>query len=131
MFNRSHTIAKTDPELYAAIVAENNRQEDHIELIASENIVSNAVLEAQGSVLTNKYAEGYPGKRYYSGCEHVDVSENLAIERAKKLFDCNFARFLRIWNNTLKSDLKHTVFEGSIVHYNVICKSEFPIELTI
>ena len=67
------------------------RQQNHIELIASENIVSKAVLEAQGSVLTNKYAEGYPSKRYYGGCEHVDVSENLAIERAKKLFDCKFA----------------------------------------
>ena len=68
-----------------------NRQQNHLELIASENIVSRAVLEAQGSILTNKYAEGYPGKRYYGGCEHVDVSENLAIERAKKVFDCKFA----------------------------------------
>ena len=68
-----------------------NRQQDHIELIASENIVSQAVLEAQGSVLTNKYAEGYSGKRYYNGCEHVDVAETLAVERLKKLFDCNYA----------------------------------------
>ena len=85
------SLSKTDPELYKAISDELKRQQQHIELIASENIVSQAVLEAQGSVLTNKYAEGYPGKRYYGGCEHVDVSENLAIERAKKLFDCNFA----------------------------------------
>jgi glycine hydroxymethyltransferase len=84
-------LQETDIELYNSIREEFLRQKNHIELIASENIVSNAVLEAQGSVLTNKYAEGYPGKRYYGGCEHVDVSENLAIERAKKLFDCNFA----------------------------------------
>ena len=80
-----------DPELYKAIKDELIRQQQHIELIASENIVSQAVLEAQGSVLTNKYAEGYPGKRYYNGCEHVDVAENLAIERLKKLFNCKFA----------------------------------------
>ena len=84
-------LSKTDPDLYNSIKLELERQQQHIELIASENIVSKAVLEAQGSVLTNKYAEGYPGKRYYGGCEHVDVSENLAIERAKKLFDCKFA----------------------------------------
>ena len=84
-------LSKKDPALYKAINDELIRQQQHIELIASENIVSQAVLEAQGSVLTNKYAEGYPGKRYYNGCEHVDVAENLAIERLKKLFDCKFA----------------------------------------
>ena len=86
MLKRSNTIAKTDPEVWDAIVKENQRQEDHIELIASENYTSPAVMEAQGSQLTNKYAEGYPGKRYYGGCENVDVVERLAIERAKKLF---------------------------------------------
>ena len=85
------SLSVTDPELHKAISDELKRQQQHIELIASENIVSQAVLEAQGSVLTNKYAEGYPGKRYYNGCEHVDVAENLAIERLKKLFDCKFA----------------------------------------
>ena len=85
-------LQDADKELYSnSIRDEFTRQQNHIELIASENIVSKAVLEAQGSVLTNKYAEGYPSKRYYGGCEHVDVSENLAIERAKKLFDCKFA----------------------------------------
>ena len=84
-------LKDADRELYKSIEEEFLRQQNHIELIASENIVSKAVLEAQGSVLTNKYAEGYPGKRYYGGCEHVDISENLAIERAKKLFNCNFA----------------------------------------
>jgi glycine hydroxymethyltransferase len=79
-----------DPEVYQAIASEQKRQEEHIELIASENYVSLAVLEAQGSVLTNKYAEGYPGKRYYGGCEYVDIAETLAIERAKKLFDCAY-----------------------------------------
>ena len=85
------SLLDSDPEIYKAINDELIRQQNHIELIASENIVSKAVLEAQGSVLTNKYAEGYPGKRYYGGCEHVDLSESLAIERAKKLFNCNFA----------------------------------------
>jgi len=84
-------LAESDPELFAAVRSELGRQREQIELIASENIVSRAVLEAQGSVLTNKYAEGYPGKRYYNGCEFVDVAETLAIERAKKLFDCGFA----------------------------------------
>ena len=84
-------LEDSDKELFTSIKNEFARQQNHIELIASENIVSKAVLEAQGSVLTNKYAEGYPSKRYYGGCEHVDVSENLAIERAKKLFDCKFA----------------------------------------
>ena len=84
-------LSETDPDIYKAINDELIRQQNHIELIASENIVSQSVLEAQGSVLTNKYAEGYPGKRYYNGCEHVDVAESLAIERLKKLFDCKFA----------------------------------------
>ena len=84
-------LKESDNELYKTIENEFIRQQNHVELIASENIVSKAVLEAQGSVLTNKYAEGYPGKRYYGGCEHVDVSESLAIERAKKLFDCDYA----------------------------------------
>lgn len=86
----NHNLADADPEIAAAITDELMRQQDQIELIASENIVSNAVLEAQGSVLTNKYAEGYSGRRYYGGCEYIDVVETLAIERAKKLFDCNF-----------------------------------------
>ena len=84
-------LAETDPELAAAIAAELHRQQDGIELIASENLVSAAVLEAQGSVLTNKYAEGYPGRRYYGGCVYVDVAEQLAIDRAKALFQCTFA----------------------------------------
>jgi glycine hydroxymethyltransferase len=91
MFSSQDTIAKTDPELWTAIQAENRRQEHHIELIASENYVSHAVMEAQGSKLTNKYAEGYPGKRYYGGCEHVDVAERLAIERIKTLFGAEAA----------------------------------------
>ena len=86
MFDRQNTLSKTDPELWAAIQDENRRQEDHIELIASENYTSPAVMEAQGSQLTNKYAEGYPGKRYYGGCEFVDVAEQLAIDRVKKIF---------------------------------------------
>src|SRR5499427_4513901 len=80
------TLAKTDPELWQAVRAEIGRQEDHIELIASENYASPAVLTAQGSVLTNKYAEGYPGKRYYGGCEFVDMVERLAVERGCRLF---------------------------------------------
>ena len=91
MFNSGMRIADYDPELSAAIEAEGQRQEQHIELIASENYASPLVMEAQGSVLTNKYAEGYPGKRYYGGCEHVDVVETLAIERAKKLFNADYA----------------------------------------
>ncbi len=91
MFDRSKNLANIDPELYAAVVAENQRQEDHIELIASENYTSPAVMETQGSQLTNKYAEGYPGKRYYGGCEHVDVAEQLAIDRAKALFGADYA----------------------------------------
>ena len=84
------TLAERDPDILAAINEELGRQRDQIELIASENIVSRAVMEAQGGVMTNKYAEGYPGRRYYGGCEYVDVAEALAIERAKKLFDCAF-----------------------------------------
>jgi glycine hydroxymethyltransferase len=91
MFDRQNTLAKTDPELWAAIQNENKRQEDHIELIASENYTSPAVMAAQGSQLTNKYAEGYPGKRYYGGCEFVDVAEQLAIDRVKALFGAEAA----------------------------------------
>ncbi len=91
MFNTDKTLHQVDPELWAAVERENQRQEDHIELIASENYVSPAVLAAQGSQLTNKYAEGYPGKRYYGGCEFVDIAEQLAIDRAKKLFGCEYA----------------------------------------
>ena len=87
----SATLAEIDPDIAGAIRNELGRQRHEIELIASENIVSRAVLEAQGSIMTNKYAEGYPGKRYYGGCQYVDVAEELAIERAKKLFSCNFA----------------------------------------
>ena len=85
------SLADADPEIFGAIRTELGRQRHEIELIASENIVSRAVLEAQGSIMTNKYAEGYPGKRYYGGCQFVDIAEQLAIERAKQLFDCNFA----------------------------------------
>ena len=91
MFDRNITLADSDPELYQAIVAEERRQEEHIELIASENYVSPAVLTAQGSQLTNKYAEGYPGKRYYGGCEYVDIAETLAINRVKQLFGAAYA----------------------------------------
>jgi glycine hydroxymethyltransferase len=87
----TEALAERDPELFGAVAAELSRQQNEIELIASENIVSRAVLEAAGSVLTNKYAEGYPGRRYYGGCQHVDVAEQLAIDRAKKLFGCEFA----------------------------------------
>jgi len=91
MFSKDMTIASYDPELASAISAEVQRQEDHIELIASENYTSPRVMEAQGSVLTNKYAEGYPGKRYYGGCDNVDVAEQLAIDRAKELFGADYA----------------------------------------
>jgi len=87
----TQSLKDRDPDLYASMADELDRQQHEIELIASENIVSKAILEAQGSVLTNKYAEGYPGKRYYGGCQHVDVAETLAIERACKLFDCGYA----------------------------------------
>jgi glycine hydroxymethyltransferase len=91
MFAKDHTLAKVDPELWGAIQKENKRQQDHIELIASENYTSPAVMEAQGSQLTNKYAEGYPGKRYYGGCENVDIVEQLAIDRIKQLFGAEAA----------------------------------------
>ncbi len=87
----SQPLAESDPELFDAVGKELKRQQHEIELIASENIVSRAVLEAAGTVLTNKYAEGYPGKRYYGGCQFVDIAENLAIERAKRLFACTYA----------------------------------------
>lgn len=91
MFDRQIPLAQHDAEVAAAIAAENKRQEDHIELIASENYASPAVMAAQGSQLTNKYAEGYPGRRYYGGCEHVDVVEQLAIDRLKKLYGAEAA----------------------------------------
>src|SRR5437762_12158739 len=91
MFNPGKTLHEVDPDLWAAVQQENQRQEDHVELIASENYASPAVLAAQGSQLTNKYAEGYPGKRYYGGCEFVDIAEQLAIARAKQLFGCGYA----------------------------------------
>ena len=87
------SLSEADPDLFKAINDELIRQQNHIELIASENIVSQAVLEAQGSVLTNKYAEGYPGKRYYNGCEHVDVAEKLALERIKNFLIVNMQTF--------------------------------------
>ena len=90
MFSKSVTLAQYDPDLAAAITQEDQRQQDHVELIASENYVSCAVMEAQGSQLTNKYAEGYPGKRYYGGCEYVDIVEQLAIDRAKELFGAEY-----------------------------------------
>src|SRR3990167_8994732 len=86
MYDRNILIEQTDPELFAAIQAENARQEHHIELIASENYASPAVMAAQGTQLTNKYAEGYPGRRYYGGCEYVDIAEQLAIDRVKQIF---------------------------------------------
>ena len=91
MFSKDDHIKGYDDELWAAIQSENRRQEEHIELIASENYTSPRVMEAQGSKLTNKYAEGYPSKRYYGGCENVDVAESLAIERAKELFGADYA----------------------------------------
>jgi glycine hydroxymethyltransferase len=91
MFSVKDTIEATDPQVWEAIVRESSRQEDHLELIASENYASPAVMQAQGTLLTNKYAEGYPGKRYYGGCEHVDVAEKLAIDRAKQLFGAAYA----------------------------------------
>ena len=91
MYDRNILVEQTDPELFAAIQAENKRQEEHIELIASENYASPAVMWAQGTQLTNKYAEGYPGKRYYGGCEFVDVAEELARDRVKSLFGAEHA----------------------------------------
>ena len=98
-------LKETDPEVYQAIRNEGRRQELNLELIASENVVSDAVLEAMGSVLTNKYAEGYPGRRYYGGCEFVDVVEQLAIDRAKQLFNCEFA-------NVQQGQLFRSFFRG-------------------
>jgi glycine hydroxymethyltransferase len=86
MFDRNLTLAHTDPDLWKVIQLENQRQEDHIELIASENYASPAVMEAQGTQLTNKYAEGYPGRRYYGGCDYVDMAEQLAIDRLKEIY---------------------------------------------
>jgi glycine hydroxymethyltransferase len=91
MFKKSISISEVDSEIANVIKAEEKRQEEHIELIASENYTSPAVMAAQGSQLTNKYAEGYPNKRYYGGCEHVDVAEQLAIDRAKQLFGADYA----------------------------------------
>ena len=91
IFSNSNSIKEYDSDLWASFEYEANRQEDHIELIASENYASKRILEAQGSILTNKYAEGYPSKRYYGGCENVDIAENLAIERAKELFKADYA----------------------------------------
>ena len=91
MFTKNQTVANFDPELWQSVLDEEQRQEDHIELIASENYVSPRVMEMQGSVLTNKYAEGYPGKRYYGGCAYVDKAELLAIERVKELFHADYA----------------------------------------
>ena len=91
IFANSQTIEFFDQELWQSINNESDRQEEHIELIASENYASQRILEAQGSVLTNKYAEGYPGKRYYGGCEYVDIAEQLAISRAKELFKADYA----------------------------------------
>ena len=91
MFKTDVSLAEFDPEIAVAMEAERVRQEEHIELIASENHASPFIMEAQGSVLTNKYSEGYPGKRYYGGCEHVDVIEQLAIDRAKQLYNADYA----------------------------------------
>src|SRR5919206_3259162 len=91
MYDRHILIEQSDPELWAAIQAENRRQEQHIELIASENYASPAVMAAQGTQLTNKYAEGYPGKRYYGGCEYVDMAEQLAIDRLKQIYGAQYA----------------------------------------
>ena len=91
IFSNNNTIKDYDNELWASFQHEAERQEDHIELIASENYASKRILEAQGSLLTNKYAEGYPSKRYYGGCENVDVAEQLAIERLKELYSCDYA----------------------------------------
>ncbi|MBM3393236.1 MAG: serine hydroxymethyltransferase [Betaproteobacteria bacterium] len=123
MFSKSQTIASFDPDLYRAMQNERQRQEDHIELIASENYTSPRVLEAQGSLLNNKYAEGYPGKRYYGGCEHVDVAEQLAIERARALFGADIANVqphsgsqanAAVYMATLKPD--DTVLGLSLAH---------------
>ena len=115
MFKKDMQIAGFDDELWQAIQAEEKRQEEHIELIASENYTSPRVMQAQGSVLTNKYAEGYPAKRYYGGCEYVDVAEQLAIDRAKRLFNCNFANAPRRNSKSpyLENNPRHNVAESS------------------
>ena len=105
MFRTDETIADFDPELFRALEGERRRQEDHVELIASENYTSPRVLAAQGSVLTNKYAEGYPGKRYYGGCEYVDQVEQLAIDRARRLFGATLPRTWRWCSPAIRSSV--------------------------
>ena len=122
-----------DPDLYKSIKLELQRQQQHIELIASENIVSKAVLDAQGSILTNKYAEGYPGKRYYGGCEFVDKAEELALERVKKLFECKYANVQphsgaqangAVYLSSIKSWRHYTWYEFKLWWtFNTRCKS--------
>ena len=104
-------LARTDPEVAEAVRKETERQGRQLEMIASENFVSEAVLEAMGSVLTNKYAEGYPGRRYYGGCDWVDVAERLAIERAKRLFGCAFANVLALGGRSLDHGLAERILE--------------------
>ena len=124
MFSAKDTLAKVDPELWKAMQAEVQRQEDHIELIASENYVSEAVMEAQGSQLTNKYAEGYPGKRYYGGCEHVDVVEQLAIDRLKKLFGADCANVQKSWSAPIAHSSRATWnFSSSPTSHRTIYRS--------
>src|SRR5258708_4238287 len=110
MFNPGKTLHEVDPELWAAVQQENQRQEDHIELIASENYASPAVLAAQGSQLTNKYAEGYPGKRYYGGCEFVDIAEQLAIDRVRKLFRADVHHYAANVQSSSGSQANQAVF---------------------
>ena len=111
MFNEDMTIESFDPELSKAINDEIKRQEEHIELIASENYASPRVIEAQGSVLTNKYAEGYPGKRYYGGCEYVDVAEQLAIDRLKELYGADYA-------NVQPTQVRKRMLQYSWLYFN-------------
>src|SRR4030088_170248 len=110
VFERATTLAQADPELWAAIAGENRRQEEHIELIASENYASPSVLAAQGSQLTNKYAEGYPGKRYYGGCEFVDIAEQLAIDRVRKLFGADVHDYAANVQSSSGSQANQAVF---------------------
>src|SRR3979409_406116 len=110
MFNPGKTLHEADPELWAAVQQENQRQEDHIELIASENSASPAVLAAQGSQLTNKYAEGYPGKRYYGGCEFVDIAEQLAIDRVRRLFGADVHDYAANVQSSSGSQANQAVF---------------------
>src|SRR5258705_556664 len=109
MFNPGKTLHEVDPELWAAVEQENQRQEDHIELIASENYASPAVLAAQGSQLTNKYAEGYPGKRYYGGCEFVDIAEQPAIDRLRRLVGADVHDYCAHVQSTSRSQGHHAV----------------------